>query len=76
MAAQQPGKTESLRGKLLHGVVQALDLRANAPGLTPGLEIPTPPETLPWEKEGNILKGKVEVDESTVKIPDSERSEA
>lgn len=69
LAAQQPGKTESLRGKLLHGVVQALDMRANAPGLTPNWEVPAPPEALPWKATGSIVSGNVQVDESTVKMP-------
>lgn len=71
LAAQQPGKTESLRGKLLHGVVQALDMRVNAPGLTPDWDVPDPSETLPWEKEDDILSSStVKVDESTVKTPE------
>lgn len=75
LAAQQPGKTDSLRGKLLHGVVQALDMRANAPGLTTDLQVPLPPEPLPWEKAGNMLSGNVKIDESTVKMPENNRSD-
>lgn len=67
LAAQQPGKTESLRGKLLHGVVQALDLRANAPGLAPDWHVPSPPEALPWASSGRVIGGNIEVDNSTVK---------
>lgn len=69
LAAQQAGKTVSLRGKLLHGVIQALDLRANAPGLTPDWEPPEPSELLPWKQDSSILRNVVEVDDSTVKDP-------
>lgn len=72
VAAKQPGNPNSMRGKLLHGVIQALDARANAPGLSSDWEIPDPVEPLPWKGDRQRYGGTVEVDSSTVKMPDKQ----
>ena len=66
LAAEQRVEPKSLQGRLLQGIVQGLDLRAN-PGLAQDGEVPAPVEVLPWEEDGQVLHStEVKVDGSTV----------
>ena len=63
---------KSLQGRLLRGIVQGLDLRANH-GLVQDWEVPAPVEVLPWEEDSQVLHGtEVKVDSSTVTDADHE----
>lgn len=66
LAAEQQGAPKNLQGRLLQGIVQGLNLRAN-PGLAQDGEVPVPVEVLPWEEDSQVLhSAEVKVDSSTV----------
>lgn len=67
LAASYKKAPTSLKGQILQGVVQGLDLRANAPGLTSHEEVPPPLEPLPWETNSKLMQRAVEVDAEKLK---------
>lgn len=67
LGANYEKEPTSLSGQILQGIVQGLDLRANAPGLSEPQKAPPPVERLPWESDHVLLKRDVRVDSSTVK---------
>ena len=68
LAAARSGEAETLSGKIFQGVVHSLDTRANAPGLADKqVDVPLPPEPLPWGDDPCLPRGNVAVSDSTVK---------